>query len=62
MLAFVCCSCEFGDNVLVYYEKNLENFIVFTLTGNLHYIHSDSLKECDFSKGTCPFVGCLACP
>ncbi len=44
-------SCEIGDNVLVYYEKTLENFIVFTLTGNLHYIHTDSLKDCDFGKG-----------
>ncbi|KAH9401113.1 Autophagy- protein 11 [Tyrophagus putrescentiae] len=43
-------SCEIGDNVLVYYEKTLENFIVFTLTGNLHYIHTDSLKDCDFGK------------
>lgn len=45
------CSCEIGDNVLVYYEKTVENFIVFTLTGNLHYIHTDSIKDCDFGKG-----------
>lgn len=43
-------SCEFGDNVLVYYEKKVDNYIVFSLTGTLHYIHSDSLKDCDFAK------------
>ncbi|KAH9515961.1 Autophagy- protein 11 [Dermatophagoides farinae] len=43
-------SCEIGNTVLVYYEKKYENFIVFTALDNLHYIHSDSLKECDISK------------
>ena len=44
-------SCEIGDTVLVYYKHSLNKYIALTTRENLHFIHSDSLKDCDIERG-----------
>ena len=44
-------SVEIGDNVIIFYEKSFENFVVLSDTQVWHFVHLDSLKNCNFSKG-----------
>ncbi|KAG1669029.1 RB1-inducible coiled-coil protein 1 [Nymphon striatum] len=43
-------SCNPGDNVLIYFDEQYENFAVFLTSPFMHFLHEDSVKSLGLDK------------